>query len=58
MRLTNENIDDLIDAWHESDGSQALHEFLGLTWEEFKYWVENKSLPEKKLFRSKDLRVH
>lgn len=36
------NIDDLIDAWHDGAGEdQALHEYLGWTWEQYKKWVEN-----------------
>lgn len=46
-KVTNKNIDDLIDAWHDSHSPLALHEWLGLTWEQFKYWVENKVLPRK-----------
>lgn len=36
---------DLIDKWHDTDQSQPLHEFLGMTWDEYAAWVEagNKS---------------
>lgn len=27
-----------IDEWHGSNGSKPLHEFLGMTWEEYKRW--------------------
>lgn len=46
METTKENIDDLIDHWHESKSSQKLHEFLGLTWEEYKRYVETDKLPD------------
>jgi hypothetical protein len=32
-------IDDFVDAWHESDGSVALHDYLGMTMEEYALWV-------------------
>lgn len=37
-----DEIDDYIDAWHnQSDTSQQLHEYLGLTWEEYSVWVHD-----------------
>lgn len=45
MVATKENIHDLIDKWHESGSNQELHEFLGLTFEEYKQWVETDKLP-------------
>ena len=40
-----DDIDGYVDAWHEApDGSPAakheLHEHLGLTWDEYRLWVE------------------
>ena len=32
-------IDDCVDAWHESDGNVALHDFLGMTLDEYALWV-------------------
>ena len=42
MKLTEETIYDLVDQWHdkEEDGV-PLHEFLGLTWNDYKLFVEN-----------------
>ncbi|MFG1674130.1 hypothetical protein [Micromonospora sp. NPDC049282] len=42
---TLDEIDEYIERWHDAtDGSQAasmeLHEFLGMTWEEYRLWGE------------------
>jgi hypothetical protein len=34
------DMDDFIDAWHESADDMPLHEFLGLTEHEYALWVE------------------
>jgi hypothetical protein len=36
-RVTPDQIDDFVEAWHESgdDETRELHEYLGLTWEEY-----------------------
>ena len=34
------DIDDYIDRWHEHPGAESLHEYLGLTWDEYALWVE------------------
>jgi hypothetical protein len=40
-------IDDFIDEWHTCDHSWGkLHEYLGLTEEQFAIWVEEEKLPE------------
>ena len=33
------DIDDWIDRWHTGDSKQELHEFLGMTFEEYGNWV-------------------
>jgi hypothetical protein len=39
-------IDDFVDEWHESSGGVELHDHLGLTWDEYRAWVERpESLP-------------
>lgn len=40
-RVTAEQIDDFIDAWHESDESEhrPLAEFLGMTEDEYSLWL-------------------
>ncbi|WP_342490467.1 hypothetical protein [Bacillus sp. FSL R5-0443] len=39
MKLTKENIDQLVDEWHKSDTDLKLHQYLGLTWEQYKLLV-------------------
>jgi hypothetical protein len=34
-----DDIDDFIDQWHENPGNQTLHEFLGMTRDEYESWV-------------------
>jgi methyl coenzyme M reductase alpha subunit len=34
-----EDIDDYIELWHENPGRQALHEFLGMTRDEYAGWI-------------------
>lgn len=37
----DEEIDDEIDEWHDSSRKlPPLHEFLGMSWEEYQLWVE------------------
>ena len=33
-------INDFVEAWHESTSKETLHEFLGFTREEYGLWVE------------------
>lgn len=47
VKVTKENIDDLIDMWHESDSELPLHTYLGLTEEQYAEWVETNKLPSK-----------
>jgi hypothetical protein len=39
-RATLEDINDYIDAWHDGDDPRELHDFLGMTWDEYRLWVE------------------
>ena len=44
LALANE-IDDYISNWHEGDGQDLeLHEYLGLTWEEYSLWGTRPSI--------------
>lgn len=37
-------MNDMIDAWHDGAGDGLeLHEYLGMTWEEYAAWVEAPS---------------
>lgn len=49
IKVTKDNIDDLIDQWHESDPADEtpLHEFLGMTQAEYFKWVETDELTYK-----------
>ena len=40
--MTNKEIDDLIDEWHEGDSDLELYEYLGMTFEEYAKFVEGK----------------
>lgn len=39
-----DEIDDYIDTWHESGGTLKLNEFLGMTNEEYKYFVMDEDV--------------
>lgn len=39
-----EEIDDFIEAWHNSDSKLELHDFLGMTWDEYSAWVADTSI--------------
>lgn len=34
-----EEIDGFIDKWHDGGSGEELHEFLGMSWEEYSLWV-------------------
>lgn len=34
-----EIMNDRIDAWHTGDSEKPLHEFLGMTWKQYKRWM-------------------
>jgi hypothetical protein len=34
-----DEIDDFVDAWHTSNSGEELHDFLGMTWQEYSLWV-------------------
>lgn len=40
--VTDEDINDYIHKWHLGDDiSLELHEYLGMTWDEYAQWVQN-----------------
>ncbi len=39
-----EEIDDFIELWHKNDSDKELHDFLGMTWEEYSAWVADGSI--------------
>ena len=36
-----DEIDDFVDRWHEGDSDLSIHEFLGMTREEYLSWVKD-----------------
>jgi hypothetical protein len=34
------DVDSYVDFWHDSEVDVELHDFLGLTWDEYRLWVE------------------
>ena len=42
IKFSEQDLDDLVDKWHESDSKLSLREYLGMTEEEFKKFVENR----------------
>jgi hypothetical protein len=41
-----DDIDDYVEAWHRGEGQGDLHDFLGMTWEEYALWLtQPESLP-------------
>ena len=36
-----EEIDDYVDRWHEQPSKKELHEFLGMTWDEYSVWIND-----------------
>jgi hypothetical protein len=49
-----EDIDEFIDEWHESDSNEEIHQYLGMTFEEYSLWVEDDSLL-KTIFYSREI---
>jgi hypothetical protein len=37
-----DEIDDFVDRWHTSDCEEALSSYLGMTYEEYAAWVEQR----------------
>lgn len=48
--------DEFIDEWHDGDYDCELHEFLGLTFEEYSLWVDDDSFLEL-IFESKQRKI-
>jgi len=46
-QVAADDIDDFIDNWHESPGSQELFEYLGMTKDEYARWLRDPgTLPD------------
>ncbi len=46
--LRAEDIDDYIDEWHDAEHNltQSLHDYLGMSYQEYAHWVTTNQLPE------------
>lgn len=44
-----------MDKWHDGESKLSLHEFLGMTEEEYSVWVEFDILPDEEIPRDKFL---
>jgi hypothetical protein len=40
--MTNDEINDKIDKWHDGEYECSLHEFLGMTFAEYSIWVTDE----------------
>jgi len=39
-----EQIDDYVDRWRDASTDQPLHEYLGMSWDEYRCWVEQPDM--------------
>jgi len=44
-----DEVDDALDAWHESNTSMTIYEWLGWTHDEYRAWVERCVIPARPL---------
>jgi hypothetical protein len=42
---TNDLFDDKIEQWHEGESGKEMHEHLGLTWQQYRDYVEHGAVP-------------
>lgn len=43
--MTDDELDDKIEAWHDSHSPETLHAHLGWTWEQYQHWVLTNEQP-------------
>ena len=43
MSATSESVDDMVDVWHTTETGVELHEWLGMTWDEYAAWARHPS---------------
>lgn len=42
-QMKEDEIDDFVEKWHEDENTtQELHEYLGMSWEEYSAWVTKR----------------
>lgn len=39
-----DEVDDFVEEWHKSDSKLQLHEYLGMTQEEYSFWLTNQDM--------------
>jgi hypothetical protein len=43
--VLEDEVDDFVESWHEDENStQELHEYLGMSWEEYSVWATRPSI--------------
>jgi len=47
-RVILDDIDDYIEQWHTGDSKDEIYEFLGMSQEVYRLWVETNCLPKTK----------
>lgn len=53
--MTNDDMDDMVEAWHESDSKDTIWQFMAMTREEYGYWVETNIIPQSYLDRNPEV---
>ena len=44
--VSTDDIDDAVERWHElPEDGKSLHEYLGMTWDEYCEWVQDGVVP-------------
>lgn len=39
--ILSDEIEDFVEAWHASDAKEEIHEYLGMTFEEYSLWASD-----------------
>lgn len=37
--VSEDQIDDYVEMWHNGQSDDSLHQFLGMTWDQYSQWV-------------------
>ncbi|WP_122447823.1 hypothetical protein [Pseudomonas viridiflava] len=43
-KILPQEIDDFVDTWHEIDGDETIHSYLGMTKQEYRLWVHDPDI--------------
>jgi hypothetical protein len=44
VKLTSKNIEKLIERWKQSDSKLEIHEYIGITLQQYAHWVATRNL--------------